>query len=86
MDVTEETRRVMVEELNSSPGIRESLEKLYGQVWDTQELRCDFDVTGFMAPFVMACRKSDGKKGTLMFQHLPRFYWGWFEDVQVPAV
>jgi hypothetical protein len=39
----------------------------------------DFDVQGFMAPFVVVRRKSDNKKGTLTFQHSPRFYFDFTE-------
>jgi hypothetical protein len=34
----------------------------------------DFEVIGFMAPVVVVRRNSDGQKGSLMFQHNPRFY------------
>ena len=73
-DPTEETRRSMVTDINAEPGSRESLEAQHGQVWDTQQLASEFDVLGFMAPLVVVRRKSDGKKGSLMFQHHPRFY------------
>lgn len=73
-DETEHVRRQMVADINSNAGEREELESRYGQVWDTSELQRDFDVIGFMAPFVVAIRKSDGVKGSLEFQHQPRFY------------
>ena len=73
-DNTESIRREMVSEINANPGSRESFEKEYGQVWNTEELSRDFEVKGFMAPFCVVKRKSDGIKGTLMFQHSPRFY------------
>ena len=47
---------------------------LHGQVWDTQELERDFEVIGFLAPFVGVRRRSDGVVGSLLFQHWPRFY------------
>lgn len=47
------------------------------QVWDTTQLQEDFEVTGFAAPFVVVRRKSDGARGTLMFAHSPRYYFGW---------
>jgi len=75
-DPTENIRRKMVEEINADPGSREVLEEEHGQVWDTDELTRDFTVDGFMAPFVVVIRKSDGVKGTLQFQHDPRFYYG----------
>jgi len=73
-DETEQVRRQMVQEINENAGERAELEARYGQVWDTSELQRDFDVIGFMAPFVVAIRKSDGVKGSLEFQHQPRFY------------
>ena len=48
----------------------------HGQVWDTSELSRDFEVVGFAAPLVVVRRKSDGVRGSLMFQATPRFYFG----------
>jgi hypothetical protein len=79
-DETEHIRREILHELGFRPGSREQLEHDYGQVWDTEQLSTDFKVLGFMAPFVVVERKSDGKKGSLMFQHSPRFYFQWKED------
>jgi hypothetical protein len=73
-DETEEIRKQMVVEINAQPGSREYLEAKHGQVWTTSELSDDFDVVGFMAPVVVVIRKSDGQKGSLMFQHSPRIY------------
>jgi hypothetical protein len=78
-DPTEDTRRAMVEEINSQLKDRNALQKEYGQVWDTKELGDDFEVMGFMAPFIGVVRKADRKKGSLMFQHSPRFYYNWSE-------
>ena len=75
-DETEDIRRLQLAEINAQPGSREALEAEHGQVWDTDELRRDFDVTGFMAPYVVVRRKSDGQKGSLKFQASPRFYFG----------
>ena len=79
-DETESIRRDLVGQINSDPGFREALEAKHGQVWDTQELSKDFEVLGFMAPFVVVKRKSDGVKGSLMFQHSPRFYFSFTKD------
>jgi len=76
-DPTEDIRRGRLIELNAQPGSREALEAEYGQVWDTDELRRDFEVIGFAAPLVVVRRRSDGQKGSLEFQHQPRFYFGW---------
>ena len=73
-------RRAMVATINAEPGPRELLELEYGQVWDTGQMTKDFDVLGFGAPFVVVQRKSDGQKGTLMFQHNPRFYFAFREE------
>jgi hypothetical protein len=73
-DETEPFRRQRLAEINAQPGSREALEAQHGQVWDTQELSQDFQVEGFLAPYVVARRRSDGQRGSLMFQHDPRFY------------
>lgn len=46
------------------------------EVYDTDRLTAEFEVQGFLAPFVMVRRKSDGKVGSFMFNHSPRLYWG----------
>ena len=60
--------------------MRQELEDSFGQVWDTPELKRDYTVIGFAAPFVMVTRKSDGLTGTLEFQHAPRFYFRFSSD------
>ena len=80
MDETELTRRVLVAAINSEPGEREALEAEHGQVWATDELTKEFNVIGFLAPFIIVERLSDGQKGTLMFQHYPRYYFDWKAD------
>jgi hypothetical protein len=47
------------------------------EVWDTGMMQDDFEALGFQAPFIVVRRKSDGVKGTLMFTHRPRYYFGW---------
>ena len=73
-DSTETVRRQMVAEINTLPNVRQQLAEKHGPVWDTCELQRDFDVLGFMAPFVVVRRKSDGVRGSLTFQHTPRLY------------
>ncbi|MBY0523628.1 MAG: hypothetical protein K2R98_09515 [Gemmataceae bacterium] len=73
-DDTEASRRERLVEINSQPDSREALEAVYGQVWTTDQLRDDFEVIGFMAPLVVVHRKADGVKGSLEFQHAPRFF------------
>lgn len=82
VDPTEGIRRAAVEEINSNATNRADLERVYGagNVWDTAQLQEQFEVIGFMAPFVVVIRKSDRQKGSLTFQHLPRFYFDWMPD------
>jgi len=79
-DETETIRRQEVAAINAEPGSREALEAQHGQVWGTQEMQEDFEVTGFMAPYVVVCRKSDGVVGSLKFQHQPRLYFDFKAD------
>jgi hypothetical protein len=81
IDETEEIRKERIAAINAAPGSREYLEAQNGQVWDTGQLSGDFEVLGFMAPVVVVRRRSDGQKGSLYFQHSPRFYFG-FEAYQ----
>jgi hypothetical protein len=75
-DASEPYRRQRLAEINAQPDSREALEAQHGQVWNTEELSQDFEVIGFMAPLAVVRRKSDGRKGSLEFQHNPRFYFG----------
>ena len=80
-DPTESARRQMLQEQRTlGPSSREALEQTKGQVWDTSQLTQDFEVIGFLAPFVAVRRKSDGCQGTLSFQHNPRLYFDFVED------
>jgi hypothetical protein len=76
-DLTEPGRRKRLGEINAEPGSREALEAANGQVWDTGELRQEFEVIGFLSPLVAVRRKADGARGSLEFQHQPRFYFKW---------
>ena len=78
-DPTENIRRIMVAEINTRPSEREALEIEHGPIWNTEEVSEDFEITGFMAPFVVAIRRSDNVKGTLKFQDSPRYYFGFRE-------
>ncbi len=79
-DNTENARREAVRELNAQPKGRAELELQHGQVWDSDELQRDFEVRGFLAPLVAVRRRSDGVRGSLFFQHMPRFYFGFRLD------
>lgn len=75
-DPTENIRRQRLAEINAEPGSREALEAEHGQVWDTEELAEEFEVLGFLAPIIAVRRRSNGQRGSLEFQHNPRFYFG----------
>ena len=79
-DATEAVRRELLAEINAQPGSREALEAQHGQVWNTQELGQDFEVLGFAAPLVVVRRRRDGVRGSLFFQHTPRFYFDFQAD------
>ena len=79
-EALDEVRRVRMQEINTDTGDRARLEAQYGRIWDTGELRTEFEVLGFMAPYVVVRRRSDNQKGSLEFQHHPRFYFSFTED------
>ena len=81
-DLTESLRRERLAALNCVPTDRATLEKQHGQVWDPGELKRDFIVLGFLAPYVEARRRTDSVVGSLEFQHHPRFYFNWEVDEQ----
>jgi hypothetical protein len=74
--IGEEWLRAKTAAINAAAKTRIELAARYGQTWDTAELKRDFEVKEFGAPFVVVTRRSDGARGSLMFQHEPRVYWG----------
>lgn len=79
-DATEDIRRLQQATINAAAGDRAKLEAERGQVWDTDELQRDFEVLGFLAPYIAVRRKSDGRRGSLLFQHHPRYYFRFQEE------
>lgn len=79
----EAARKIMVDIINPAVAAmadpRAELETMHGQVWDTEEMKRDYSVLGFGAPFVIVTRKSDGVRGSLMFSRSPRFYFNFSE-------
>lgn len=73
-------RQALAIALNTAPAHRAALEAQFGQVWDPEDLRRDFEVLGFAAPLVVVRRRADGRRGSLYFQHSPRFYFAFKED------
>ena len=81
VDETEHARRARQAELNTNAfEQRAEAEARFGEVWTTAELARDFRVLGFAAPFVVVERISDGQRGSLEFQHSPRFFFNWQPD------
>jgi hypothetical protein len=60
--------------------LRALLESEHGKVWSTEQLRQEFEVLGFCAPWCTVIRKADRVKGTVEFCHQPRFYYGFIAD------
>ena len=79
-DETEDIRRAQQAHLNAKQAQRTVLEANYGKIWDADELREDFEILGFMTPYVVARERKTGKKGRLQFQHDPRFYFNFQAD------
>jgi len=85
-DETEEVRRERLIIINAgvesqdAATERQRLETQNGRVWDGSQLSEGFEVLGFVAPYIVVRRKSDGLKGSLEFQHNPRFYFNFVLD------
>jgi len=58
---------------------RSILEAKYGQVWDNDQLNHDFETLAFLPPVFIVRHKSHNKKGSILFQDKPRFYYGFVE-------
>jgi hypothetical protein len=74
-DPTGEIRMAMI-----AAGIPEQDLAEAKETWTTEQLREQFEVKGFMAPYVVVRRKSDGIKGSLEFTGQPRYYFNWSEE------
>jgi hypothetical protein len=74
-DDTEQLRRLMLESGMPQADLATAKER-----WGPQEVGQHFEIVGFMAPFCVAIRKSDGKRGSLEFTHHPRWYFNFVED------
>ena len=57
-----------------SDKISQSVGEKVFRIEKQKELTKEFEVLGFLAPFVMVRERSTGRKGSLLFQHWPRFY------------
>ncbi len=81
IDSAEDIRRALVIHINAQSAERADLEVQYGRVWNAAELAIDFEVLGFAAPVAVVKQKSDNKLGSVLFQHWPRYYFAFQEDL-----
>ena len=77
IDPTEAARRDILPDMPAELAARVAAGE---QVWTTEQMQADFEAIGFMAPFIVVRRRSDGAQGSLQFAHRPRFYFGWQAD------
>ena len=73
-DSTEGIRRQMVGQMGVALEVARSRGE---QTWETDDLLRDFIVIAYAAPFAVVVNRVTGVKGTLMFTHRPRVYFGW---------
>ena len=63
--------------------ICDKLTSLYGdQVWTNEKLVEDFGISHFEPPYVHVIRKSDKRRGTVVFRDNPRLYFNFVELVE----
>ena len=74
-DPTEAIRREMLLSGQPQRDLEQAKDKL-----TTDQLSEQYNVLGFLAPFVVVRRKSDGVKGSMEFTHNPRFYFNFVPD------
>jgi hypothetical protein len=79
-DVTGSLRRELVRLQQANIRSRAVLEAQYGKVYDTDEFKRAFVLHGFAAPFVMVTEIKTNRRGSLEFQHMPRFYYSFVPD------
>lgn len=75
-DQTENARRALID--TGMPLL--DLAANAGQTWDVDSFRAEFEPIGFLAPFVVVRRRSDGVKGSVEFTNTPRVYFNFVED------
>jgi hypothetical protein len=66
----EQSRRTCMAEINVQPRTRPELEAKYCRVWDTEELKAEFEIIAFVAPYLVIRHRSDGRLASLEFQHV----------------
>jgi len=71
---------MLEKQINGAPKNRAELEETEDQVWTTEEVKQEFEISGFKGPFALARHLGSGDVGTLIFQDNPRYYFGWNPD------
>ncbi len=80
IDDTESIRRTMIAENQPAVHLADCV-KRGDKVYQTkEELLAEFEIQGFLAPFVVVRRKSDNRIGTMEFVHEPRVYFNFEPD------
>jgi hypothetical protein len=74
-DPTEGLRRHMLETGQPHKDAAEAERTL-----TTDEFIAEYEAIGFLAPFVICRRRSDGVKGSMEFTHSPRKYFNFTPD------
>ena len=69
--------RMLEAHVNRNPKDRDELEKVYSDIWNTSEVARHYEILGFKSPFAIARCKTTGERGSLVFQNVPRYYFGW---------
>ena len=71
-----ESRKILINMVNSVEQDLAYYREMHGDdnAWDTAGLTEEFEVLAFLAPYCAVKRKSDGVRGSVMFQHSPRVY------------
>lgn len=59
---------------DTTEAVKLALQAQFGEVLTTAEMQEKYDVIGFGGGLCVVTRKSDGKRGSLDFTHMPRFY------------
>jgi hypothetical protein len=76
-DPTFKMRQRWNAQINDCVRSREDLEEIWGQAIDHMELRKSYNQFFFCNPVLVCRRKSDGQRGTLLYQYSPRLYFRW---------
>lgn len=78
-------KRKKAQRIVPPPRSKTDLEREFGTVWDTQELAHEFVITSIIGNTVVVRRKLDDVVGTLTYQNVPRYYFGFKEAPAMDA-